>query len=222
MQLGDAKACGDTVCPVNIFAIGGRTDGTAPFQLPIHRLRLFASALEPTELDASGLMAGDLARYQPENSRSIMLSRGIDALEVQWDTLGWNAEAHDHAHATLDSLGGISLRCDNVSMLWDRAVASAGGVTLSDVSNWTSAALASGTAGIGLQIRYIDSDPCFDLVRALIISHPLAATPCCTLTFLACVCCVRSGMGSHAASRTGLLELMTVLRSWTVMRSAGP
>ena len=181
LQLEDATACGDTVCPVNIFAIGGRADGTAPFQLPIHRLRLFASALEPTELDVPGLLVGDVARYQPENSRSVMLSRGIDALEVQWDTLGWNAEAHDHVHATLDSLGGISLRCDNVSMLWDRAVASAGGVTLSDVSNWTTAALASDTAGIGLQIRYIDSDPCFDLVRALIISHPLAATLCCTL-----------------------------------------
>jgi hypothetical protein len=100
----------------------------------------------------------------------MMLSRGIDALEVQWDTLGWNAEAHDHVHATLDSLGGISLRCDNVSMLWDRAVASAGGVTGSEVSNWTAVALASGTAGIELHIRYIDSDPCFDLVRAFVIS----------------------------------------------------
>ena len=113
-----------------------------------HSLRLFASALEPTELDASALMVGDLARYQPENSRSVMLSRGIDALEVQWDTLGWNAEAHDQVHATLDSLGGISIRCDNVSMLWDRAVVSAGRVACGDVSNWTSAALAS-DAGIG-------------------------------------------------------------------------
>ena len=77
-----------TDCSVNFFAIGGRADGTAPFQLPIHRLRVFAAALAPSELDASGLPMGDLARYQPENSRSIMVSRGTDALEVQWDTLG--------------------------------------------------------------------------------------------------------------------------------------
>jgi hypothetical protein len=167
---------------VNIFAIGGRADGTAPFPLPIHRLRLFASALEPTELDVSGLSVGDVARYQPENSRSMMLSRGVDALEVQWDTVGWNAEAHDQVHATLDSLGGISLRCDNVSMLWDRAVASAGGVTLSDVSNWTSAALAS-DAGIGLRIRYVDSDPCFDLV---IRARHLSSACCHTCLYIAC------------------------------------
>jgi hypothetical protein len=165
----DAPTCGDSFCSVNFFAIGGRADGTAPLPLPVHRLRLFAGALESSELDASGLPAGDLARYQPENSRSVMLSRGIDALEVQWDTLGWNAEAHDHVHATLDSVGGISLRCNNVSMLWDRAVASAGLLTGSDISNWTSSALAlTSDASTGLRVRYVDSDPCFDLVRALI------------------------------------------------------
>ena len=189
---------------MNIFAIGGRADGTAPFQLPIHRLRLFASALEPTELDVSGLLVGDVARYQPENSRSMMLSRGIDALEVQWDTLGWNAEAHDQVHATLDSLGGISLRCDNVSMLWDRAVASAGGVTLSDVSNWTSAALAS-YARIGLHIRYVDSDPCFDLVtRARHLFRCLLPHLRVHCSLAPCACCFCSGMGSPAASLIGL------------------
>ena len=165
LQLADAADCDDIVCPVNIFAIGGRADGSAPFQLPIHRLRVFAGALDPSELDASGLAVGDLARYQLENSRSMMLSRGIDALEVTWDTIGWNAEAHEHVHATLDSLGGISLHCRNMSVLWDRAVASVGAVThFDDVSNWTSSALASDDT-TRLRVRYVDSDPCFDLVR---------------------------------------------------------
>jgi len=167
LQMEDAPSCGDVLCPVNIFAIGGRADGTAPFQLPIHRLRVFGGALEPSELDTSGLTVGELARYQPENSRSIMLSRGTDALEIQWDTVGWNAEAHDHLHATLDSLGDISLRCDNVSRLWDRAVASTGALTKhADISNWTSSAVASDSS-TGLHVKYISSDPCFDLVRRL-------------------------------------------------------
>ena len=152
---------GDALCPVNFFAIGGRADGTAPFPLPIHRLRVFGTALMPEQLDGSGLAVGDMLRYQPENSRAIHLSRGTDALEVTWDTFGWDAAAHDHVHATLDSLGGISLRCDNSSTLWDRAVASAlrGVAYQFDASNWTSAALAS----VGLRVRYIDSDACFDL-----------------------------------------------------------
>ena len=84
----EATQCSEALCPVNFFAIGGRADGSAPFQLPIHRLRIFAGALSPSELDASGLPVGELARYQPENSRSIMLSRGTDAIEVKWDTVG--------------------------------------------------------------------------------------------------------------------------------------
>ena len=188
----ETRTCGDALCPVNFFAIGGRGDGSAPFQLPVHRLRVFAGALAPSELDASGLPMGDLARYQPENSRSIMLSRGTDAIEVQWDTIGcksepicirapvdlWsftdrllvpigNVAAHDHVHATLDSLGGIRLRCDNVSLLWDRAVGSGSGITGDlGVSNYTTSALDS-DASIGLRVRYLDSDPCFDLVHPL-------------------------------------------------------
>ena len=100
----------------------------APFPLPIHRLRVFGDALSPAQLDNSGLAPGDLLRYQPENSRTVRLSRGTDALEVTWDKFGWNADAHNHAQATLDSQGGITLRCDNTSTLWDRAVASAGGI----------------------------------------------------------------------------------------------
>ena len=144
-------------------AVGGRADGTAPLQLPIHRLRLFATALSPSTMDETGLPIGDLARYQPENSRSVMLSRGTDALEIEWDTVGWNSAAHDHVHARLDSLGDISLRCNNVSVLWDRAVTSAGVITGDDASNWTSATLTSDES-TELRVRYVDSDPCFNLV----------------------------------------------------------
>eukprot|EP01045_Picozoa_sp_COSAG04_P013769 COSAG04_NODE_994_length_8876_cov_9.074763_2_plen_2355_part_01 len=170
-----------TLCPVNFFAIGGRADGTAPFPLPIHRLRVFGNALSPGELEGSGLAVGDLLRFQPENSRTIRLSRGTDALEVTWDTFGWNAAAHDHVHGTLDSLGGVGLRCDNVSTLWDRAVASAGGTAGQlNVSNWTSAALSS-DASVGLRVRYIDSDACFDLwngVTCSLSNWPVGTDDC--------------------------------------------
>ena len=92
----ETQTCSDALCSVNFFAIGGRADGTAPFQLPIHRLRVFAGALSPSKLDASGLPTGDLAQYQPENSRSVMLSRGTDALEVQWDTMGCKNTSNLH------------------------------------------------------------------------------------------------------------------------------
>ena len=47
----ETRTCGDVLCSVNFFAIGGRADGAAPFQLPIHRLRVFAGALALSELD---------------------------------------------------------------------------------------------------------------------------------------------------------------------------
>jgi hypothetical protein len=160
----EVSSCGDGVCPTNFFAIGGRADGT-PFPLPIHRLRLFAGALSQRSLEGASLTSGVLQQWQPENSRTIQLSRGTDALELEWNTLGWNAAVHNHVHTTLDSLGGVSLRCSNVSVLWDRAVGSAASIALADISNWTSTTLDS-DASIGLHMRYIDSDPCFDLVRS--------------------------------------------------------
>eukprot|EP01045_Picozoa_sp_COSAG04_P001345 COSAG04_NODE_44_length_31776_cov_9.320769_2_plen_1968_part_00 len=164
VEIDDSMLCDDALCLASFFVIGNRADGTAPFPLPLHRLRVVEGALRLGDVDAYGMQPGDLLRYQPENSRSIKLSRGTDALEVTWDTFGWDTTAHDHVHVSLDSTGGVRLRCDNMSLLWDRAVASASGVTgdRSAISNWTSEALSS-DAGTGLFVRYIDSDPCFDL-----------------------------------------------------------
>ena len=173
-------SCGSTLCSVSFFAVGGRADGTAPFQLPIHRLRVYSEAVAPSNLDTSGAVDGGLARYQPENSRSMLLSRGIDALDVQWDTIGWNVEAHDHVHVTLDSLGGINLRCNNLSKLWDRAVGSAVGMTGVVASNWTSSALTSG-ASTALHITYVDSDPCSNLwsgITCSLSSWPVGIEDC--------------------------------------------
>eukprot|EP01046_Picozoa_sp_COSAG06_P004705 COSAG06_NODE_201_length_20356_cov_7.834140_2_plen_629_part_00 len=202
----DTPSCSGAVCSVHFFAVGGRADGTAPFQLPIHRLRLFATVLAPSAMDGTGLPIGDLARYQPENSHSVVLSRGTDALEIEWDTVGWNSAAHDHVHARLDSLGDISLRCNNVSVLWDRAVTSAGGITGDDASNWTSAALTSDES-TGLRVRYVDSDPCFNLVRR---ARP-SPSGSCLVSFVSIAHSLttfasdmaRSGMGSNVVSQTG-------------------
>eukprot|EP01045_Picozoa_sp_COSAG04_P008051 COSAG04_NODE_438_length_14426_cov_10.589795_2_plen_196_part_00 len=85
---------------------------------------------------------------------------------ARWTTRLGVAESAEYllsSHANKGSriLGG---HCDNVSLLWDHAVASAGGVAGNSdaVTNWTSAALDS-DASTGLFVRYIDSDPCFDL-----------------------------------------------------------
>jgi hypothetical protein len=154
----NAATCGPTLCPASFFAFGGRADGGAPFQLPVHRFRLFASSLTLLEIDASGLPVGDLAPYQPENSRSMMFSRGIDALDIEWHIFGWSAEVHDRVRVTLHSVGDLSLRCDSVSRLWDRAVGSVGQLSGLDASNWTSFALTPG-ASVALRLRYVDSDP---------------------------------------------------------------
>ena len=180
----DVVLCGGILCPANVFAIGNRADGTAPLTLPLHRLRVFGGALAPDDLDSSGLLPpGDFVRYQPENSRSVVLSRGTDALDITWDTIGWNAAAHDHVHVALDSSGSIRLRCNNVSSLWDRAVDHARRLTgTRDVHNWTSSALPS-DASVGLHIEYVDSDACFDLwdgVTCSLSDWPVGTDDCAT------------------------------------------
>eukprot|EP01045_Picozoa_sp_COSAG04_P016396 COSAG04_NODE_1365_length_7074_cov_49.110394_2_plen_560_part_01 len=165
----DSVLCDDALCPVSFFAVGNRAAGTAPFPLPLHRLRLVEGALHPHDLDATGTQFGELLRFQPENSRSIKLSRGTDALEVTWDTFGWDTSVKNHVYVALDSLGGAQLRYENVSLLWDRAVASIAAIAgVSDVSNWTSAMAAN--ASTELFVRYIDSDACFDLWNGITCS----------------------------------------------------
>jgi len=97
-----------------------------------------------------------MARFQPENSHSIKLSHGTDAIEVTWDTVGWNAAVHDQVHLELDHMGGAKLSSGQAqSWLWSRAIASLEGVINQDLENSSSVLNAS----IGVRVRYIDSDP---------------------------------------------------------------
>ena len=102
--------------------------------------------------------------YHAENSRWVEISRGLDGVEIIWDTIGWERATHERVTVSLDPTGGITVITRNASMLWDRAVASAGCVTgdAATVGNWTSATL-NRTGALGLHVGYVDSDPCFDL-----------------------------------------------------------
>ena len=199
--------CEEGLCPMNFFAIGAQSDGTAPFPLPLHRLRIIEGAFSPTDLDAVGVQTGDLLRYQPENSRSVKLSRGTDALEITWNTIGWNAAAHDHVHVELDYLGGVSIRCNNVSSLWDRAISSTGAIADVDIRNWTSSALASG-ASTGLRVRYVDSDPCFDLwdgVTCSLSDWPVGTDDCAELLDCDSLSWAADAQGSAAVCGSSIL-----------------
>ena len=85
-------------------------------------------------------------------------------MDITWSRFGWEHAVHDNVMTSLEPAGGIKLAARNASLLWNRAVASAGAVTddSAAVSNWTSAAL-NATGPVGIRIHYVDSDPCFDL-----------------------------------------------------------
>jgi hypothetical protein len=149
-------------CPTNFFAVGGLPDGSAPFPLPIHSLRLYSGILEHT--DMSGSVNTDVfapLRYHAENSRWLELSRGPDAVVITWDILGFDVTVHEQVRVKIEPTGGLTLRGANASRLWDRAVASAAVMTdRRDMTIWNSAASHGAQR---LRINYMESDPCYDL-----------------------------------------------------------
>ena len=155
----EATMCNGALCPTNFYAIGNRADGSAPFLFPLHRLRIFEGVITD-----QWLLDGRTERleYMPENSRSVRISRGIDALEITWDKVGWRSTAHNHVHVRLEATGDITMQCNNVSSLWDQAVMSTARITaLQGAGNWSSSTLPVAPAGAIARYRY--SDPCYDL-----------------------------------------------------------
>ena len=174
--------CGTVeACPTSFFAVGGLPDGSPAFPVAIHQLRLYDAI---TDTVPRVPLVGADANFAPphfhaENSRWAEISRGADAIDITWDTIGWDVSAHEQVRVTLEPTGDLRLRGTNASQLWDRAVASASGVTDSrDGVNWTSTA--SQRAEV-LRIAYAESDPCYDLWDGVECSQsnwPVGRTDC--------------------------------------------
>ena len=165
------KLCDGTPCPARFMSVGA--DAGTPLQLAVHRLRLYPGLVDPNATDPTGTLFP--LPYHAENSRWVEISRGLDGVDITWDTIGWEG-THEHVKVTLDPAGGISITTQNVSALWDRAVASASGIAGDSFNavNWSSTALNT-TGTFGLHIDYVDSDPCFGepfcTVSAETVSH---------------------------------------------------
>jgi hypothetical protein len=148
--------------PSHVVSIGARADGSSSFTLKLHRIRIFDKVLTPDEIDASGLLGmGETLAFHGQNTRWLHLSRGTDALSVDWSTIGSGADTEKDVSVTLDAHGDITVGCTNVSSLWDQALISAAGITdRRSTENLTSATV-SHTASIEARFRYVQSDPCF-------------------------------------------------------------
>ena len=108
--------------------------------------------------------------YHAENSRWVQISRGLDGVSVILDTFGWERGDHEQVVVSLDPSGGVMIATQNMSMMWDRAIASAGVLTgraQTSRLNWTSSALNITTGAAAVQITYIDSDPFFGALSPL-------------------------------------------------------
>jgi hypothetical protein len=165
------------------FAVGGLPDGSAPFPLAVHHLQLYSRVLNPVDAPRFAHTDGFAPlRYHAENSRWVELSRGLDAVDMTWDTIGWDAAAHEQMRVTLEPTGNLLLHSTNASRLWDRAVASASGATdRRDVANWTSAAPHRVDSVAALRVAYVESDPCYDLWEGASCSQsdwPVARNDC--------------------------------------------
>jgi hypothetical protein len=179
------RQVGDSVS-ATIHAFGNNADGgSSSFAIPIYRLRLYTGAVAPADLFGH-TESFALMEYHAKNSRWVQVSAGADAIQVTWDTFGWDAVAHEQVHITLDPTGELVAEAENTSALWDRAVGSCSGVSNHrHIGNWTSAALLSSARGSQLQnrlqVKYLDSDPCYHIWDGLTCSlsgWPVGADDC--------------------------------------------
>jgi hypothetical protein len=151
-------------CYTTFFAVGGLPDGSDPFPLPVHHLRLYIGIMDPTGTSMPGSVHTDdfsPLRYHMENSRWVEISRGPDAMDITWNTIGWDAANHEQVQVTLEPTGNLLVKGTNASQLWNRAVASVAAITDGrDISNWTTT---TSYGAVALSINYLESDPCYDL-----------------------------------------------------------
>jgi len=150
------KMCNNQLCPITIFALGGNLDGTRSFAMAWYRLRILDYAV----LDTTGLTSDNDGRLLPSdtiNSETVMISRGVDGIDIQWDRFGWTAGSHDTVRVTLDSLGGMELSYAAQSQLpWARCVEAAERATgFQRYNNWTSLVPSEAQT---LRVDYVDSD----------------------------------------------------------------
>eukprot|EP01051_Picozoa_sp_SAG22_P000949 SAG22_NODE_31_length_27697_cov_7.384376_20_plen_430_part_00 len=150
------KICDGAPCLASFVTVGTESQ---PLPFAIQQLRLMPGLVDPNTT-----LSDSVIPYRAENSRWLEISRGLDGVEIRWDTIGWEQATHEQVAVSLDPAGGITVTARNMSVLWDRAVASAGGVAndRAAAANWTSATL-NITGALGLHVGYVDSDPCFDL-----------------------------------------------------------
>eukprot|EP01051_Picozoa_sp_SAG22_P002090 SAG22_NODE_89_length_21278_cov_16.698758_9_plen_638_part_00 len=135
------------------------------FPLAVRGLQVFDSITAIPSTTALETASFAPLPYHAENSRWVQISRGLDGVEIRWDTIGWERATHEQVTVSLDPAGGITaVTTRNTSLLWDRATASTGGVASDPAAaaNWTSATRNT-TGALGLHVGYVDSDPCFDL-----------------------------------------------------------
>ena len=161
-SLAATNLCDGKPCLVTFVSVGA--EARLPFPLPIHRLRLFPGLVSPNTTRTLTSDAVAPLPYHGENSRWVEISRGANGVDITWHTFGWEQGAHQQVTVSLDPSGRTTVVTANVSSLWDRAIASAGGASNDHQgdasSNWSSSALNT-TGATAVQITYIDSDPCF-------------------------------------------------------------
>lgn len=148
-------------CPVTFVAV---SDPVRPFPLPLHHLLIMPGIVSPAAVQPASFAP---LVHRAENMRWVEVSSGPDGVDVTWDTVGFEASIHEQVKVTLDTTGGLTATTQNFSShMWNQVVPSAGRVVADTegARNWTTAEL--NTSGIGgFRIRYLDSDPCFDVRR---------------------------------------------------------
>ena len=152
-----------------------------------YRLRILDYAV----LDTTGLTSdndGRLLPFDTINSETVMISRGVDGIDIQWDRFGWTADSHDTVRVTLDSLGGMELSYAAQSQLpWARCVEAAERATgFQRYNNWTSLVPSEAQT---LRVDYVDSDrrsfTCCCCYRCIFSVRGELTTVCVRV----CVCC---------------------------------
>lgn len=165
-------------CSVSISAIGAKADGTAslPPQIHVHRIRFHPGLVDPNSTEPSDNNFAPI-EYHAEMSRWVEISRGLDGVTIIWDTIGWEKAAHEQISLSLDPAGDILVSASKRSVMWERAIVSAGSVAgdfgAAATVDWASSSALNSTDGAAVRLHYIDSDPVRSSFVSCLVWAPL-------------------------------------------------
>ena len=143
----------------NVVSVGANSAGEDAFPFRIVHLGIYPGLISPNTTHSTNKRLITPLPYHEQNQKWVEISRGMDGVDIMFDTIGWDKSTHEQVKVILDPAGSISITTNRSSSLRDHALASAGDIADRDRAAAANQSSPNATGALGVKVRLKASDP---------------------------------------------------------------